>query len=68
VPHEISSHHHPSFDPILQPDQFARHRIDSLVRERFTLAAAAITAYDAEYDEDEKAVRAAAGVIRELSQ
>jgi arginase len=38
-----------------------------LVRERCTLAAAAITAYDPEYDEGEKAVRAAAAVIRELS-
>ena len=40
--------------------------IVSLVRERFALAAAAITAYDPEYDEGEKAVRAAVGVIREL--
>jgi arginase len=40
----------------------------SLVRERFALAAAAITAYDPEYDEDERAVRAAVGVIRELSK
>ncbi len=38
-----------------------------LVRERCTLAAAAITAYDPEYDEGEKAVRAATAVIRELS-
>jgi arginase len=38
-----------------------------LVRERFTLAAAAITAYDPEYDEGQKAVRAAVAVIRELS-
>jgi len=41
--------------------------IVSLVRERFTLCAAAITAYDPEYDEGEKAVRAAVAVIRELS-
>jgi arginase len=40
--------------------------IVSLVRERFMLAAAAITAYDPEYDEDERAVRAAVAVIREL--
>ncbi len=40
----------------------------SLVRERFTLAAAAITAYDPEYDEGEKAVRAAVAIIRELSK
>jgi arginase family enzyme len=38
------------------------------VRERFALAAAAITAYDPEYDEGEKAVRAAVDVIRELSK
>ena len=42
--------------------------IVSLVRERFALAAAAITAYDPEYDEGEKAVRAAVDVIRELSK
>ena len=42
--------------------------IVSLVRERFALAAAAITAYDPEYDEGERAVRAAVGVIRELSK
>lgn len=42
--------------------------IVSLVRERFALTAAAITAYDPEYDEDDKAVRAALGVIRELSK
>jgi arginase len=42
--------------------------IVSLVREHFALAAAAITAYDPEYDEGEKAVRAAVGVIRELSK
>ena len=41
--------------------------IVSLVREHFALAAAAITAYDPEYDEDEKAVKAAVAVIRELS-
>jgi len=41
--------------------------IVSLVRERFALAAAAITAYDPEYDEGEKAVRAAVAVIRKLS-
>ncbi len=40
----------------------------SLVREHFALAAAAITAYDPEYDEDERAVRAAVGIIRELSK
>ena len=40
----------------------------SLVRERFTLAAAAITAYDPEYDEGEKALTAAVSVIRELSK
>jgi len=42
--------------------------IVSLVRERFALAAAAVTAYDPEYDEGGKAVRAAVGVIRELSK
>lgn len=42
--------------------------IVSGVRERFALAAAAITAYDPEYDEGEKAVRAAVDVIRELSK
>jgi arginase len=42
--------------------------IVSLVRERFELAAAAVTAYDPEYDEGEKAVRAAVSVIRELSK
>lgn len=41
--------------------------IVSLVREHFTLAAAAITAYDPEYDEGEQTVRAAVAVIRELS-
>jgi len=42
--------------------------IVSLLRERFTLAAAAITAYDPEYDKGEKAVRAAVDIIRELSK
>jgi arginase len=42
--------------------------IVSLVRERFALAAAAITAYDPGYDEGEKAARAAVAVIRELSK
>jgi arginase len=42
--------------------------IINLVREHFTLAAAAITAYDPEYDEDEKAARAAVAVVRELSK
>ena len=42
--------------------------IVSLVRERFALAATAITAYDPEYDEGEKAVTAAVDVIRELSK
>jgi arginase len=42
--------------------------IVSLVRERFALAATAITAYDPEYDEGEKAVKAAVDVIRELSK
>jgi arginase len=42
--------------------------IVSLVRERVALAATAITAYDLEYDEGEKAVRAAVDVIRELSK
>lgn len=42
--------------------------IVGLVRERFALAAAAITAYDPEYDEDEKALQAAVDVIRELSK
>jgi arginase len=42
--------------------------IVSLVRERFTLAATAITAYDPEHDEDEKAVRVTVDVIRELSK
>jgi arginase len=37
-----------------------------LVRERFALAAAAITAYDPECDQDGKAVQAALAVIREL--
>jgi arginase len=40
--------------------------IVSLVRERFALAAAAITAYDPEYDEGGKAVRSAVDVIRQL--
>jgi arginase len=39
-----------------------------LVREHFALAAAAITAYDPEYDKGEKAVTAAVNVIWELSQ
>ena len=38
------------------------------VRKRFALAAAAITAYDPEYDHDNKAVRAAAAVILELGK
>jgi len=42
--------------------------IVSFVRERFALAATAITAYDPEYDEGEKAVKAAVDVIRELSK
>jgi arginase len=42
--------------------------IVGLVRERFALAAAAITAYDPEYDEDKKALKAAVDVIRELSK
>ena len=42
--------------------------IVSLVRERFVLAATAITAYDPEYDEGEKAVKAAVDVIRELAK
>jgi len=42
--------------------------IVSLVRERFALAASAITAYDPEYDEGEKAVKAAVDVIRVLSK
>lgn len=42
--------------------------IISLVREQFALAAAAITAYDPEYDEGEKALSAALAVIRELSK
>ena len=42
--------------------------IVSLVRERFDLAATAITAYDPEYDEGEKAVKAAVDVIRELAK
>lgn len=42
--------------------------IVGLVRERFVLAAAAITAYDPEYDLDGKTVRAAAAVIRELAR
>jgi arginase len=42
--------------------------IVSLVRERFALAATAITAYDPEYDEGEKAVKAAVDVIRELAK
>jgi hypothetical protein len=42
--------------------------IVSLVRERFKLAATAITAYDPEYDEGGEAVKAAVEVIRELSK
>jgi arginase len=42
--------------------------IVSLVREHFALVATAITAYDPEYDEGEKAVKAAADVIRELAK
>lgn len=42
--------------------------IVSLVRDCFALAATAITAYDPEYDEGEKAVRAAVSVIREVSK
>ncbi len=42
--------------------------IASLIRERFALAATAITAYDPEYDEGEKAVKAAVDVIRELAK
>ncbi|MGO9404631.1 MAG: arginase family protein [Terriglobales bacterium] len=42
--------------------------IVSLVRERFELAAAAITAYDPEYDDSGKAVSAAVSVIQELSK
>lgn len=42
--------------------------IVSLVREHFALAAAAITAYDPDYDEGEKGVKAAVDVIRELSK
>lgn len=40
--------------------------IVGLVCERFALAAAAITAYDPEYDQDGKAAKAAVHVIREL--
>jgi arginase len=39
-----------------------------LVRKRFALAAAAITAYDPEYDHDEKGVRAAVAIISELAK
>jgi arginase len=42
--------------------------IVSLIREHFALAATAITAYDPEYDEGEKAVKAAVDVIRELAK
>lgn len=42
--------------------------IASLIPERFALAATAITAYDPEYDEGEKAVKAAVDVIRELAK
>jgi arginase len=42
--------------------------IVSLVRERFVLAATAITAYDPEYDEGKKAVKVAVNVIRKLSK
>jgi arginase len=42
--------------------------IVSLVRERFALAATAITAYDPEYDEGEKAVKAAVDLIGELAK
>jgi arginase family enzyme len=38
-----------------------------LVRERVVLAATAIAAYDPEYDEGEKAARAAVDLIRELA-
>lgn len=41
--------------------------IIDVVRERFVLAAAAITAYDPEYDKGGEAVRAAVAVIRELA-
>jgi arginase family enzyme len=40
--------------------------IVSLLGQRCSLAAAAITAYDPEHDEGEKAVRAAVAVIWEL--
>jgi arginase len=39
-----------------------------LVRERFLLAAAAITSYDPECDRDGRAVQAAVAVIRELAR
>jgi arginase len=39
-----------------------------LVRKRFALGAAAITAYDPDYDHDDNAVRAAVAVIRELAR
>jgi arginase len=42
--------------------------IVGFVRERFAVAATAITAYDPQYDEGDKAVRAAVDVIRELSK
>ncbi len=42
--------------------------IVGLVRERFALAAAAITAYDPEYDKGGEAARAAVAVIRELAK
>jgi arginase len=42
--------------------------IVSLVRKRFELAAAAITAYDPEYDDSGRAVSAAVDVIGELSK
>jgi len=40
--------------------------IIGLVRQSFTLAAAAITAYDPDYDQDGKAIQAALAVIRQL--
>lgn len=43
-------------------------KVVSLVRERFALIAAAITAYDPECDRDGKAVRAALAVISELAK
>jgi arginase len=50
----------------LSPEELVE--IVRLVRECSTLAAAAITAYDPEYDEDGKAAKAALAIIRALTK